>query len=544
MGVVDELARAREAYERRDWVRAYDLLSGAADTEGPAPTAHDFGQLATAAYLLGRHNDCVQALQRAYQGHLGADRRLDAVRAGFWLAMVLLEAGEDAVSSGWAARSQRLLDEVAEDVVEQGYLLTHTMMRRIFAGELAPALDLALEVTSYGRRFKDPNLLANGLNAQGRMLLYAGQVPEGLALLDEAMIGLSTGEVSPLFAGQIYCSLIEACQEVSDLGRMTQWTRALTSWVDAQPGLIAFAGQCAVHRGQIMRMQGAYVDALDELARAAERYLAAGTPAPAGIAYAECGEVRRIRGELDAADGAYEQASSYGFEPQPGLALLWLARGRTAAAVNAVRRLLDEPRDPVHRSQLLPGAVEVLLETGRVEAAAAASDELTALADAFGCEGLRGHALHARAQCLLAADEPAAAATAARAAEGVWRGLTAPYEVARAQVLLGRALRQLGDEDSATSELARARRTFQDLGARPAEQVAAGLLRPGRPSGLTEREVEVLRLVASGRSNPEIAAALVLSDKTVARHLSNIFTKLDVSSRTAAAAYAFENRLL
>jgi DNA-binding CsgD family transcriptional regulator len=541
MGVVDDLERARDAYERREWVAAYDALSEVATT---ALTASDFTRLATAAFLLGRRNDCVQALQRAYQGHVDAGQTLEAVRAGFWLAMVLLESGETAVGGGWAARCNRLLSEVPGDVVERGYLLNLEMLRCIFSGDFESAWDLAVEVTDYGRRFGDANLLANGLNAQGRIRLYTGRVPEGLALLDEAMVGIATGDVSPIFAGEIYCSLIEACQEVSDYGRMSEWTSALTRWIDAQPGLVTFAGQCAVHRGQIMRMHGAFGQALAELERAVDRYREAHNLAPAGLAMSETGDVHRLLGDYDAAESAYEEAATFGHEPQPGLALLWLARGRTTAAQQAVARLLAEPRDPVHRSQLLPAAVEILLAVGEIEAAAVVAEELAAVAESFGCAALRAMSLQATAGCRVESGEAGAAISALRKAQGLWRSLDAPYDVARCQVLMGRALRALGDEESAISELSQARRAFRELGATRAEQDVARLVARSRPAGLTEREVEVLRLVANGRSNPEIAAVLVLSEKTVARHLSNIFTKLEVTSRTAAAAFAFENKLV
>jgi DNA-binding NarL/FixJ family response regulator len=540
MGVVDDLARAREAYERREWVTAYERLS---EVDDAVLDAEDFARLSMTAFLLGRTNDCVQALQRAYQAHLGRDEVLPAVRCGFWLAQVLLHSGELAVSSGWLGRCQRLLDDVDGDVVERGYIKGLVMMRHIFAGEFEQAWQGAVEITEYGRRFGDPDLVANGLNAQGRMLLYSGRVPEGLALLDEAMVGVSTGDVSPIFAGEIYCSLIEACQEVSDYGRAAEWTSALTSWIDAQPGLVPFTGQCAVHRGQIMRVRGAFVDAVDEFRRATERYEAAGTPWPAGLAMSECGEVLRILGDLAGAETAYEQALGFGHEGQPGRALMWLDRGREAAATSAVHRLLAEPMDPVHRSQLLPGAVAVLLAAGEVDRAADVADELAGIAGQFGCAALRAMAAYAVGSVLLARDQADQAAPELRRAMAGWQALDAPYEAARARLQLGLALRALGDEESAVGEIAAARSVFGRLGAVPAERDAAKLLGNEHPAGLTDREIEVLRLVASGRTNPEIAATLVLSEKTVARHLSNIFTKLDVGSRTAAAAFAFENGL-
>jgi DNA-binding CsgD family transcriptional regulator len=541
MGVVEDLARARQAFERREWITAYDALSGVGDVSMPA---EDFTRLATTAYLLGRRNDCIQALQRAYSAHAAAGATPAAVGCAVRLATVLLTSGEGAVAGGWVARAQRMLADVDGDVVERGQVLVPVMLRHIMDMEYEKAHELVLEITDYGRRFEDPDLLATGLNAQGRLSLYAGRVPDGLALLDEAMIGISTGEVSPIVAGETYCSLVEACQEVSDFGRAAEWTAALTTWIEAQPGLVAFTGQCAVHRGQIMRVRGAFREAVEEFELAVERYERLGTPAPAGLAMSECGGVLRVLGDLAAAEAAYGRSIGYGHDPQPGLALLWLARGRTADALAAIRRLLAEPRDPVHRSQLLPAAVEILVAAGAVDEAEVAGQELTSVAESFGCPGPRAMAHYACGSVLLAAGQPAAALPELRAAKLDWQRLEAPYETARCRVLIGGALRALGDARSAHAELDEARRVFRELGT-PAEDPEAARLRgPAAPRGLTDREVEVLRLVATGRTNPEIAADLFLSEKTVARHLSNIFTKLDVPTRTAAAAFAFEHGLV
>jgi DNA-binding CsgD family transcriptional regulator len=540
MGVVDDLARAREAYERREWLTAYERL---ADVDDDDLAGEDFARLAVAALLLRRVNDSVLAWQRAYQAHLDVGDALAAVRCAFELSMLLMQNGEAAVASGWLGRCHRLLSDVPGDVVERGYVLTIVALQHVFTGQHETAFPMAVEVADYGRRFADPDLIAMGLNMQGRMLVYAGRVGEGLALLDEAMVGISMGDVSPIFAGEIYCSLIEACQEVSDYGRAAQWTSALTAWTDAQPSLVAFTGQCAVHRGQIMRVRGAFAAAVEEFQLAMERYAAAGTPAPAGLAMSECGDVLRVQGDLVAAEAAYERAVGFGYEAQPGLALLWLAQGRADAAAGAVRRLLAEPGDPVGRSRLLPGAVEVLLAVGAVDEAVAATDELERIAAAFGSEAVQAMADHARGGALLAGGDAGAAVPALLRSLLAWQDLEVPYEAARARVRMARALIALGDLDTATGELAAARRTFGDLGATPAAREVDRLLAPTHPAGLTDREVEVLRLVATGSSNPEIAAALVLSEKTVARHLSNIFTKLDVRTRTAAAAFAFANRL-
>jgi len=412
-------------------------------------------------------------------------------------------------------------------------------------GDLGEAAALAPLVTDYGRRFHDGDLLAVGLSFEGRLAIYSGRVAEGLRLLDEAMVGVLAGEVSTLFSGMVYCSAIEACQEVADFGRAGEWTHALSSWCESQPGLVAFTGQCAVHRGQLMRLHGAYAEALAELDRAAARYAAAGGHPAVGLACYERGETRRIRGEYDAADAAYDEAAAHGHPAQPGRALLWLGQGRVEEAVAASRRLLAEVTDPVHRSGVLPAVVEVFVAAGDVEAGVAAVQELAELAGSFGCSALLAAAGGESARVALARGDAAAALPPARAGLEGWARLEAPYEAARCRALLGRALRLQGDEASAVGDLTEARRTFAQLGAAPAEREAAELLGQAEaPCGLSPREVEVLRLVAAGRSNTEIAAELFLSEKTVARHLSNIFTKLDVGSRTAAAAFAYKHKLV
>jgi DNA-binding CsgD family transcriptional regulator/tetratricopeptide (TPR) repeat protein len=536
---VDVLRQAREAYERGDWVLAFDQLHRAGEL-GP----DDSMALATSAYLLGNVDETVRALQVGYQDRIRNEDSLGAVRFACWLGLVLNLRGEVAVGGGWIARAQRLLESEPEDVVERGYLFIHEFFQHLGRGDFARAGETAVRIVDTGRRFTDHDLIALGLLTQGRMMIYSGRVPEGLALLDEAMVEISTAGVSPIIAGMVYCAMIEACQELSDFSRAASWTTALTTWCDVQPGLVPFTGQCSLHRGQIMRLHGAYDEALAEYALAQRRYQLEGTPAPAGRALAEQGDVQRIRGKLDEAEGAYHQAAELGHEPQPGLALLWLARGRTAAAISAINRLLAEAQGPVHRSWMLPAAVEILVSAGRVDQARQHSDELAGIASSFGNAAVRAMARYAAATVHLASGQTEDALSNAREAARLWNQVGSPYESARARVLVARALRELGDEDSATTEFAVAHRTFADVGAEPGAQEVDQLLGRTRPGGLTEREVEVLRLVAAGRSNHEIAGVLVLSQKTVERHLSNIFTKLDVPSRTAAAAYAHEHGLM
>jgi DNA-binding NarL/FixJ family response regulator len=367
-------------------------------------------------------------------------------------------------------------------------------------------------------------------------------VPQGLALLDEAMLRVTGGEVSAILTGEIFCSLIEACQEIGDYRRISEWTRALTRWCEAQPDLVPFTAQCAVHRAQLLQLHGDYPGALTELAFASERYAANGQPVT-GMARYELGEVLRIQGDYDGAEAAYEEARAHGHEAQPGWCLLWMARGRGAGALGSVRRQLGENHDPVARARLLPAAVDVLLGCGQVEEARTAAAELEEIAERFACAAVSARAAYASGVVFLADGAAAQALPALRRAWKIWIDLGARYDAAHARMRLGLALRALGDEDSAASELGVAERAFAEIGARPAEEEARRLKGRTLPDGLTAREVEVLRLVAAGHSNPQIAATLFLSHKTVQRHLSNIFAKTGATSRTAAAAYAFEHRL-
>ena len=536
-----DLESGRKAFADRAWATARDHF-GRADPGTLTPV--DWHSLATAAYLVADRDSAIRAWQQAFSLHSTAGERVAAAMDAQWIAYVHNTSGNVAVGGGWVARGLRLLEGEPEDAEARGFFLMHQFYRHLGAGDIASAADCGRQVLAIGQRWGNGDLTAFGLVSQGRMLIYSGQVPEGLTLLDEAMVGLAAGEVSPIGSGNIYCAMIEGCQEISDYRRMTQWTEALNRWCEAQPDLVPFTGQCAVHRGQVLRAQGSFREALDELDLAAERYRAEHLDLAIGLSLYERGEVLRILGDLDAAEASYAEAGSHGFEPQPGLSLLWLARGRTSAALASAQRLLDEPAGPVQRARRLPAVVQVLAAAGQTEAARATAAELVTLADEFGCDALAAEAGFAAGLAALAAAEPQDALVPLRRAWKTWIGLGARYDAARARVRIALAYRALGDEESALSELGVAERTFAELGAEPARREAAALLmRTSLPDGLTSREVEVLRLVASGGSNPEIAATLFLSEKTVARHLSNIFTKTGVTSRTAAATYAHHHDL-
>ena len=515
------------------WQAVYD---GVASRE--EPDLDDLLQLATACYMLGRDEEHTSAMERAHLACLEAGDRTRAARCAFWAGMPLMLRGEVARGAGWLARGQRLVEEAGGDCVERGYLMLPRVFQHEAAGDYVGAAAVASAAVAIAQRCDDRDLLALALHAQGQMLVEAGEVAEGLRLLDEAMIGVTSGEASPIVCGVVYCGVILGCQAAFEPRRAQQWTAALSQWCEEQPDMVAFSGRCRVHRAEIRLLEGHWDAALEE-AQDAQRRAAIGGygTSMAEAAYVQ-GEVHRLRGAVDAAETAYREASRLGREPQPGLALLRLAQGKTGAAATSIRRTLGETTDHFKRKRLLPAAVEVLVAAGDLAAAQAAAEELGQLAAAAGEIGTLGAiAAQARGTIALATTDAAAALPLLRRAAHVWQALEAPYEAARVRALLAEALRVAGDEDAAALEAEAARDSFAALGV-----VAPATLRRGRGE-LTAREVEVLRLVAAGETNKSIAARLVLSERTVDRHVANIFAKLGVSSRAAATARAYERGL-
>jgi DNA-binding CsgD family transcriptional regulator len=409
-------------------------------------------------------------------------------------------------------------------------------------GDFEAAAGVAAEARSIAERFGDADGFAVASLGEGSMLIKAGSLSEGLAILDQSMLAVTAGELSPIPRGMVYCGVILACQEAFDVRRAQEWTAALTRWCEGQPDLVAFTGRCLVHRAELMQLNGAWREALEEAERARRRFIEVENLRNVGLALYREAELHRLRGELDDAERTYREASRHGWDPQPGLAQLRLAQGRVGVAMSAIRRALDETADQLRRAVLLPAYVEIALAAGDAETARSACLELEDLAGRFESSMLGAMVSYARGAVHLAEGDAGAALEALRRASETWQRLEAPYEVARTREQIGLACRVLGDEEAATLELDAARDAYRALGAAP----DADRLDPGRtrPHGLTQRELEVLRLVAAGRSNREIAAELVLSEHTVARHVQNIFAKLGVSSRTAAASFAFEHELV
>ena len=509
--------------------------------------AGDLRLLALSAYLVGREHDFVRAMEDAYRAHLRADEVLPAARFAFWLGFHLADRGQEARATGWLGRAARLVEREEQDCVERGYLLLPVVLQYLFSGDYETAYAIAADATAIGERFGDPDLVALAVHLQGTALVRQGRVDDGLALLDEVMVAVTTDELSPFLTGLIYCSVIEACREVYALRQSQEWTVALTQWCQGQPDLVPYAGQCLVHRSEIMQLHGAWPDALAEARRAGERFARGDDQPAAAVASYQQGEIHRLLGDFAAAEEAYRDSSRRGLEPQPGLALLRLAQGDVEAAAAAIRRVVGETVDPLHRARLLPAHIEIMLAAGDADEARRACGDLDEVAAGFSAGVLGAMAAGARGAVELAGGDARAALAALRHAGRVWLDLEAPYEVARVRELIGLACEALGDHDSAALELDAARAAFDHLGARPDRSRVDSLVgraASGAAPRLAPRELQVLRLITAGKTNRAIATQLVVSERTVDRHVSNIFTKLGVPSRAAATAYAYEHHLV
>ncbi|MFF1251072.1 LuxR C-terminal-related transcriptional regulator [Pseudarthrobacter sp. NPDC058329] len=534
------LDHGRWAFQEHRWTEAC-LTLREADQRGGLPAA-DLERLATAEILTGESAAGLATLTRAHEEYLVVGDVESAARCAGWMGMQLMLLGQHAQAGGWLARGQRLVDELAGPTAVQALLFLPEGLGKLYGGDPAAALETFSLVAALGQQFHSKDMSALGLLGTGQATLMLGHPDEALKMFDEVMVAVTAGELSPIPSGIAYCAVIVNCHLAFDLERALEWTAALDRWCRARPDMVFFSGQCQAHRAELFRLHGAWAEALTAAA-AAQGLAVRGDPQALYGGYYQQGEVERLRGQLDDAEASYRQAARTGYEPQPGLALLTLARGDKQQAQSMIRRAAGAA-DAATRRTLLPALVEIELAVPDPEAARRAADELEAFARECPMAMVRAVAGQADGAVRLHEGDPAGAARALRQAWHLWLDLGAPYEAACCRALIGRAGRDLGDEVSALMDFEAAHSEFLELRAAPAAAWAASLMQKadgGAFGPLTPREAEVLRLVASGQGNRAIAAALFLSEKTVGRHISNIFLKLGLSSRAAATRYAFEH---
>lgn len=522
------------------WQKVYERLS-ARDEAALEP--HDLEALSDAAWWLCRVEESLAARQNAYLAYLRAGNKR---RAGYnaWMLSTEYEfIGKPAASAGWLKKAQRHLHEEPE-CVEQGYLAFSEAEIALAKGEIEKALAVAQRMTDIARRCQSPDLSAMGAQMQGRILMSAGRRSEGMTLLDEAMCDVVAGQLSELVTGWIYCIAVGACYEIGDLRRATEWNDAAMQWCDSLPAGTPFHGLCRVHHAELVALGGQWEHANAEADRACAELMAY-HPQMAAESFYVAGEIRRRMGDLEAAEQSFMRAHELGREPQPGLALLRLSQGKVQAAAAALRSSLTSGGlNPLAKARLLAAWVEVALALGDVNDAEEAAAELEAMSDCFGAGLFEAMASAARGALYLAMGKASESVVQLRQARGLWLDHGFEYEAAQSRILLAKASRSTGDLESADLELRAARSVFARLDSADELRRVEELLRSEElPAGLTAREAEVLVLVAAGKKNRAIAAELVISEHTVARHLNSIFAKLGVSSRAAATAFAYTHNL-
>jgi ATP/maltotriose-dependent transcriptional regulator MalT len=530
-------AAARRALLQYDWQEAYDLAVVASEV---APTGTDALEvLAEAAWWTSRVDQCIEVRERLYRLHEDAG---DTLRAGA-TAMEVSEnhgfRGQPAMARAWLARARRLLADAADGPV-RGRLLLREAEVAHSTGDVDKAIAFADEALTMGRAVRDCDLETESLQCLARLHIAEGRPDVGLALFDEAMLITVEGRCNPYVTGKTYCSFISACEELGDLHRATEWLEVGSRWAEQHP-VSAFPGLCRVHRAEVLQLRGEWQRAEEEAHRACAE-LDGVNAYNTALSFKEIGEIRRRLGDLEGADAAFRAASDLGLHPQPGLALLRLAEERVAVAARMIQQALCEVGDDdLARGKLLPAAVQIGIAADDLDAARTAAEELERVARVYRGSLLEASSSSSRGRLLLAEGDHSAATAELRTALQRWRVLAVPYEIATTQVLLGEAARLTGDDDEATARFTAAAATFARLGAAldvarldaQSDGAAAAAASP-----LTEREAELLRLVAAGSTNRAIAGELFLSEKTVERHLSNVFRKLGVSSRAAATAQA------
>lgn len=523
-----------------DWGAIHDELAG---RELGTLSARELSLLGESLFWLDCPEDSIAVLGRAFTAHVADGDHAGAAMAAWQLFYDHALVGEMALANGWLERTRRAAG-VADDPAVAGFLAVAETDLAAAAGEFEDAVTHSERAVELGRATGNPDLTAMALQAKGRALVACGRLDGGITALDEAMIAVVNGELTPLFTGWVYCNALSTCHDLADLRRAIEWSDSAMRWCDDLRDGQLYPGICRLHVVELAMLRGTW-EAAGAMAQQACDELTSHDPRYAGEAHYVIGELHRMAGDLDLAEEAFSRAHHLGRVPQPGLARVRLSQGRIDAAVNGLRLALEPPPSaPLRGTELLAALAEAHLAAGDTDAAAEAAKAMTDVVNRAASVYLDAVTRTTEAQVLLARGDALAACLRAGEAVEQFQGLGLPYDEARAREVRGAAARVIDVLDTTQLELTAARDTYRRLGAEPDERRVTALLGEASPFPLSSREIEVLRLVARGGTNKEVAGQVVVSEHTVARHLSNIYTKLGVGSRSAAAAWAYERSLI
>lgn len=546
MATTNTLERGRKAFRQQNWADAYTFFSSADHAHQTEP--RDIKQLATAAYLTGKVSESTEIWAHAHHAYLDNDKKPQAANCAFWLGIILFNQGEKAQGSGWMARAARLISDIPQNCVEEGFLLIPKALQQLGERKTERAYHYFSKAEEIGGQFDNQDLIILSRLGQGQALIHQKNIKEGTTLLDEAMVAVISEEISPIVAGIVYCAVIETCQKIYDVQRAQEWTAALSRWCDSQPDLVPYRGQCMIRRAEIMQLHGEWEEAMDEIYQACN-LLSKSTGEPAaGEAFYLQAEFHRLQGNFTKAEEDYRQASKWGRKPQPGLALLRMAQGEIDTAEAAIRQAEEEQENPMTRSKILLAYIDIMLAVDDISAAQAGAADLSEIAKEFQAPFLQAIAARAEGNIILKKGEPKKALDKLHKAWAALKRIGASYELAKTRMLIGLAYQKIGDKDSAEIEFDAARWTFQKLGAMcdlsKMDPFIQNTSSDDHTHGLTPRELQILRLLTTGITNKEIGKDLYISERTVDRHVSNILAKLNVPSRAAATAYAYEHDMI
>jgi len=545
MSRITSLTKGQDAYRNQQWAEAYALFSAAEQESALEPEV--LFKMGVAAYLTGKDSESTHIWSQAHAEFLNTEQNNRAVYCAFWLGMTLTSRGEEVRGSGWFSRARRILEDIQQECPEHGFLYLPEGLQNLGEDNGERAYALFKQALRIGKQFGNAELMILGRLGCGQALISQGKISEGTALLDEVMVSVEAEEVLPIAVGIVYCAVITTCHLTYDYQRAREWTSVLSHWCESQPEMVPFRGECLVRRAEVLQWRGEWSLAMDEIGHACDILSDPFRQSAAGLAYYRKGELHRIRGEVSAAESAYQQARNLGEKPQPGLALLWLAQEKIEAAKKAIQLSIDARQDNTGRAKLLPAYIEIMLAAGAIEQAQSAAGNLLDISETIEAPYLRAIAAGEKGAVLVARKSSEEALSWLEKSSQILKSLDMPYETARIRILTGLAHRQLGDNATAELEFESAKWILKRIGA-PFK--LPNIAPPGRsPSsgearGLSQRELQILQLVATGKTNKTIASQLYISERTVDRHVSNILLKLDVASRTEATTFAYKHNLL